>query len=271
MDCHQRLYKKGKPLNSCPHKKNIFLSIAYDGTPYFGWQKTNAGPSVEGTLQKVLEKVLQHPVKLQAASRTDRGVHAKGQVVNFFTGKSIPSLLSLNRLLPPTLKILHMKEMPPSFHPSLDVQGKLYVYAICFHHFQSPFNRHYSWHFPYPLDIEEMKKGATFLIGRHDFSTFCNVHSNQRYSHKERRIDSIEFKFPEEKRLHIEIKGNHFLYKMVRNLAGILAYVGCGKVQATQIPELLKTKAKPKISFTAPANGLTLQEIYFAGYDKMLI
>ena len=108
--------------------RNIRLSIAYDGTDYLGWQKTKEGPSIEADLEQALQQILQHPISLQAASRTDAGVHAEGQVVNFFTSHNIDlSRLqkSLNGILPDQLSILDMAEMPPEFHPTLDCIGKV--------------------------------------------------------------------------------------------------------------------------------------------------
>ncbi len=242
--------------------KNICLKIAYDGTPFYGWQKTDAGPSVEGTLQNILEQILQEPIKLQAASRTDRGVHAMNQMVNFFTTKEPPSQLSLNRLLPSSIRVLEVKTMPNEFHPSLDAKGKLYVYSICYGPLQSPFHRFFSWHVPNALDIEAMQEAANSFLGEHDFSAFCNMHENIHYPHKRRKIDSITLTQSPD-RLQIAIKGDHFLYKMVRTIVGTLVYIGQGKLKATSIQEIIASKRRPHAGITAPAHGLSLKEIYY--------
>lgn len=244
-------------------KQNIRLLIAYDGTSFFGWQKTNAGPSVEGTLQSVLEQILQEKVALQAASRTDRGVHAEGQVVNFLTEKSIPSKRSLNQLLPPSIRVLDLQEASPTFHPTLDAKGKLYSYALCMGESQAPFFRHFSWHVPDLLKLQDMQKASHYLIGEHDFTSFCNFRENITYSDKIRRVENIDFIPLENNRLLIAIRGNHFLYKMVRNLVGTLVTVGRGKMEPERIPEILAAKHRPQAGVTAPAHGLTLKEIYF--------
>lgn len=244
--------------------KNIRLLIAYDGAPFFGWQKTAMGPSIEETLQDVLEQILQEPVKLQAASRTDRGVHAEGQVVNFMTEKDPPLTISLNRLLPGSIKVLDVKVMPPTFHPTLDAKKKLYTYSICFGPTQLPVNRHYSWHIPDQLNLEQMRYAADYLIGEHDFSAFCNMHSNLNYPHKRRTIESIEWTSLGSHRLMLAIRGNHFLYKMARTLVGTLVYVGRGKLAADAIPEILASKKRVQAGITAPAHGLTLKKIYFS-------
>ncbi len=135
---------------------NIKLLIAYLGTSYLGWQKTPMGPSIEEALEKALSIVLQEEKKLQAASRTDAGVHAQGQVVNFTLSsfKDLKRLkASLNGCLPKDIVVLSAQEMPESFHPTLDAIKKEYIYEICNSTVQLPFHRNTSWHFPYPLKL----------------------------------------------------------------------------------------------------------------------
>ncbi len=242
---------------------NICLIITYDGTPFWGWQKTGNGYSVEEVLQRVLEQLLQEPIQLQAASRTDRGVHAQGQVVNFFTHKNPPKKISLNRLLPNTIKVLEVKVMHHDFHPSLDAKAKLYTYALCWGELQLPIHRLYAWHVPYSLDIGEMERAACHFIGEHDFSAFCKSHPSVQYAHTRRKIDSIEMEKQEPNQLKIAICGNRFLYKMVRTVVGTLVLVGRGKLKSGEIPKIIASQARAKAGQTAPAHGLTLQEIYF--------
>lgn len=244
---------------------NIKLIIAYFGASFVGWQKTKMGPSIEETLEKTLRQILQHEVRLQAASRTDAGVHAEGQVVNFITSKSLclKSLQqSLNRMLPKEIAIISAEEMHEDFHPTLSCLKKEYWYQVCYGFLQMPFFRHTSWHFPYFLDLVQMKRAAEYFIGTHDFSTFCN----------ERplwdrdpvcRIEKIDILPQSEKRLHICMIGDHFLYKMARNIAGTLAYVGCGKVDAQQIPTILASKDRTLAGITAPAHGLILKRVFY--------
>lgn len=244
--------------------KNICLIIAYDGSAFFGWQKSNSGPSIEETLQKVLEQILQEPVSLQAASRTDRGVHALGQVVNFLTEKDPPKILSINRLLPASIRALEMRIMPLDFHPSLDATGKLYTYHVCFGPLQLPFHRSFSWHVPAQFDLARMREAAGALTGEHDFSSLCNSHENLNYIHKRRKIERIDLIVIEPNRLRIEIQGNHFLYKMARNIVGTLVYAGTGKLAPEAIHKILAAKQRPLAGVTAPAHGLTLQMIYYS-------
>lgn len=247
--------------------QNIKLLIAYDGSRYSGWQRTRMGLSIEECLQKALEQILQHPIALQAASRTDAGVHAVGQIVNFITPRLDLDLnrfkVSLNSLLPNDLVVLDAEKMDPHFHPTLDCVNKEYRYYICYGSTQLPQHRFYSWHYHYNLDLDKMHVAAEAFLGLHDFSAFCNARKNRTYSHYERSIEAIEILKLEEKRLCIRIKGPNFLYKMVRNIVGTLAYVGNHKLQPDQIPEILGSQNRVLAGMTAPAHGLFLQRVYY--------
>lgn len=247
---------------------NIKLTVAYDGTAYLGWQKTLMGPNIEESLQKGIEQILQHPVSLQAASRTDAGVHAQGQVVNFCTSKTQIDLkrlqIGINSLLPRDIVVLDVEKASTSFHPTLDCKGKEYRYYVCYGKAQMPHHRFYSWHFPCPqLNLEEMEKTIPWLVGEHDFAAFCNMKKNETYDHYVRRVDSIEIILMENERLCIRIKGNNFLYKMVRNLVGALLYVGNGKIRREDIPEIMASRDRKKGGVTAPAHGLFLECVIF--------
>ena len=240
--------------------KNIKLIIAYEGTNYSGWQKTETGPSIEGELKKVLEQVLQHPVRLQAASRTDSGVHAEGQVVNFFTEKDIKRLkYSCNSLLPGDIRVLELSEMPEKFHPTLDAKGKEYHYSICLGEAQLPFDRRFSWHFVKPVDMELMRQASVFFIGKHDFSAL----TNEKKDDNVREVYRIEIEEVSENKIRIRVAGNHFLYKMVRNIVGTLLYVGCGMLKLEDVKTLLEKGDRTAAGMTAPAHGLTLKKVYY--------
>lgn len=244
---------------------NVKLVISYFGKPFVGWQKTPMGPSIEGSLEAALEKVLQHPVQLQAASRTDAGVHAEGQVVNFKTEKSLclqTLKRSLNQMLPREISVVSMEECAKDFHPTLNCLKKEYWYHLCKGSLQLPFHRHTSWHFPYALDLAKMKQGAKLLLGRHDFSSFCNERNLWDRS-PICRVETIELVSLENNRLKISIVGDHFLYRMARNLVGTLAYVGCGKISFDQLPNILAKKDRTTAGMTAPAHGLLLKRVFY--------
>lgn len=247
---------------------NFKMIVAYDGTNYMGWQKTFTGPSIESTLQQTLEQILQQSIILQAASRTDRGVHAIGQVVNFLALHSPVDLhrfkISLNCLLPKDITVISIEEAPVHFHPTIDCTGKEYRYFICFDTHQLPFHRLYSWHIHEPnLNIDLMKKAIPYLIGTHDFSSFCNTKKQAAYQNKERNVDSIEMIELENNRLCISIKGNNFLYKMVRTIVGTMIDIGKGKIQIEHLSEIMKALDRTKTGVTAPAHGLFLQEVFY--------
>lgn len=247
---------------------NIKLTIAYDGTHYKGWQKTKDGASIEGTLQATLEQILQHPVVLQASSRTDAGVHAQGQVVNFFSAK-LPTAfdkftISLNGLLPKDIVVLASELAETSFHPTTDAIGKEYHYYTCCTPVQMPRDRFYSWHYHYPVDLALMQKAAAILCGGHDFSTFCNKQKRQAYSHYVREILTIDIQPLGGGRYRFVIRGNSFLHKMVRNLVGTLIYIGRGKIDIETLPAILNSKDRTTAGVTAPAHGLFLHRVFFA-------
>lgn len=241
--------------------KNIKLVVAYEGTAYLGWQKTEAGPSIEGELEKALGQILQEKVKLQAASRTDAGVHAEGQVVNFLIDRDLDLdklMRGCNGLLPEDIRVIGMEEMPECFHPTLDAKGKEYHYAVSLGKTQSPFDRRFAWHFVKPVDVERVREAAKFFVGRHDFSAL----TNEKQIDNVREVYGIEIEEDDHK-LKIRVAGNHFLYKMVRNIVGTLIYAGCGMLKIEDLRVLLEKKDRTAAGMTAPAHGLTLKVVKY--------
>lgn len=258
---------------------NIKLTLSYDGTSYLGWQNSIPASSqnleisqnqcsklnsIEATLQGVLEKILQQKVKLQAASRTDAGVHAEGQVVNFIleTFRPLDQFnKSLNQLLPKTIRVKAIEKAADTFHATLDAKGKEYHYHLSQKKVHSPFERFFSWHYPFPLELEKMQVASQFFIGTHDFQTFGNAAHPKRKDTLRTiyRLDIIQ----ENEALRFEIYGNHFLYKMVRNLVGTLLYVGRGKLTLKQAEQLIAAKDRTLAGLTAPAHGLFLKKVFY--------
>ncbi|MCB1107700.1 MAG: tRNA pseudouridine(38-40) synthase TruA [Chlamydiia bacterium] len=241
---------------------NIKMIVAYDGTPYLGWQEGIDGPTIGGTLRTVLEMIYQEPIVLQAASRTDAGVHAEGQVVNFKTTKKRDLkrlLISLNQLLPPTIRVQSIEEVDEDFHPTLDSIGKEYHYHLSLGPVESPFRRTLTWHLHTPLDLSLMKQGAPLFVGTHDFAALTNA-SEPRPKETVRTLKRIDI---HEKELRVEVEGDNFLYKMVRNLVGTLVYIGQGKISLKDAESLLKTKDRTLAGMTAPAQGLVLRQVFY--------
>ena len=245
--------------------RNIQLIVAYDGTDFLGWQKTSEGPTVEGHLEAVLEKLLQEQIILQAASRTDAGVHAEGQVVNFFTESTrfdLPSLQrSVNALLPSAIRVLEIKERPPIFHPTLDNIGKEYHYFISNTPYEKPKNRLFSWHVPKPLDLDLIRANAELLLGTHNFSAFSTEFPLEK--DPTCTLYSIEVEPQKEGIVCFKITGNRFLFRMARCLIGTLVYIGNGKIPPNALEEILESTKRAKAGVSAPAHGLHLIEVFY--------
>lgn len=244
--------------------RNIKAVIAYSGTHYLGFQKTKEGPSIEESLEKGFAQILRKEVTLQGASRTDRGVHAQGQVINLFSDvENLPALKkSVQAVLPKDIALLSLEFEKPDFHPTLDAHSKEYRYYICNSSFQLPFHREFSWHYPYPLDIDLMQKGAKQLIVKHNFSAFSNQ-NDEKPEDSVREIYSLTIAPLPNHRLQIAIIGNSFLYKMVRNVVGTLVYVGQGKIPLDSLPLILQSQDRSKAGVTAPAQGLFLYKVNY--------
>lgn len=247
---------------------NIKLVIAYDGTNYLGWQKTPTGDSIEGALSRALSTALRFAPQLQAASRTDAGVHAHCQVVNFIMESPPPDFgklrHSLNALLPRDIRICEASLAAESFHPTLDCRGKEYRYFLCFAPIRLPHRRLYCWHRPNAaVSPAAIETAAQQLVGSHDFSAFCNIRKQQNYKTTVRTIDSIRCEEAEHGECCLIIRGNNFLYKMVRNIVGTLVYIAEGRLAAEELPEILAGRKRANAGITAPACGLTLYKTFF--------
>lgn len=237
--------------------------VAYDGSLYYGFQKTSLGKSIEGTLQAVIERITQESIKINGASRTDRGVHANGQVIHFFSSTQIPPeklLYAINSLLPKEIRLLSLEIAPPSFHPTLDAKKKEYLYFIDQAAVYNPFTRGKAWHCHRPLNTTLMQKAALEMIGERDFSAFQNASKEKKDPW--RRIETIEI-LEEGETLTIRVVGNNFLYKMVRNIVGTLVYVGLGKIAPEEIESILSQKLRKHAGVSAPAHGLVLNQVYY--------
>lgn len=246
--------------------RNIKLTLSYDGSCFLGWQKNNAGPSIEEALEKALFQLLGSFISLQAASRTDAGVHALGQVVNFHLKDDSIDVKklhrSINAVIDKGISVLSLEEEEEHFHPTIDNEGKEYHYFICNTPYQIPFHKKYSWHFCHDIDTDLMQKAALLLTGYRDFSAFCNDRSQFTRS-AFCRIDSIQIIPLEGGRIQCKIKGTRFLYKMVRNIVGTLAYVGSGKIPIEALSRIISSHQRATAGITAPAHGLFLKEVFY--------
>lgn len=240
--------------------KKFQAIIAYEGTSYFGWQKTSIGPSIQECLSQSIAKISTDYSMPEAASRTDRGVHAEGQTIAFEANTKLePPFLqkALNAHLPKDIRICSLSETSSHFHPTLDAKRKEYRYRISFAEVADPMERHFFWSFPYPLNFKEMEKASQHLIGTKDFSAL----GNGKIENPICTLEKIEFISLPDSKLEISIIGNRFLYKMARNIAGLLLFVGRGKREANSIPFILESKNRTLSAMTAPALGLTLYRV----------
>ena len=167
----------------------------------------------------------------------------------------------MNSLLPEDIRVYAMQIMPLSFHPTLESLGKEYHYHVSTTPWLSPFQRHFMWHFPKKLELELMQKASLHLLGKKDFSALTNTRKPD-YENRVREIFSIDIT-QEGENFCFRIRGDHFLYKMVRNIVGTLCYVGCGKLSIDAIEKILESKQRAQAGMTAPACGLVLKKVYY--------
>ncbi len=243
--------------------KRILLKVAYDGTNYCGWQVQPNAKTIEGVLNEYLTKLLKEEIVVIGASRTDAGVHAYGNVAVFDTNSRIPAekiSYALNAHLPEDIVIQESMEVSSDFHPRYCDTRKTYEYRIYNATFPLPTNRRYSHFVYYDLDLEAMRKAASYLIGTHDFASFCSA--NTQVKETIRTIYNIEIE-KERELIVIRIKGNGFLYNMVRIIAGTLIQVGTHQWETERVLEALTKKDRQAAGPTAPAKGLTLVEIEY--------
>jgi len=246
--------------------RHIRLVVEYDGTELHGWQRQHGAPTVQQHLEEALGKLLQHETQVSGASRTDAGVHARGQVASFRTEREIPLhgiRRGLNSMLPDSIAIRDASEVPDDFNPRFSATGKHYRYTILTAQDRSPRWRTRAWHHPDALNVSAMHDAARALIGEHDFAAFraagCTAKTTLR------RVDSIAMTRLQPHLLDIDIRGNAFLRQMVRIIVGTLAEVGSGRRSVGQMAEILALKDRKQAGITAPAHGLELIQVHYDG------
>jgi tRNA pseudouridine38-40 synthase len=243
--------------------RNLKLIIAYDGSNYQGWQIQPQAETIQGVLEEKLKLITGETPRLHAAGRTDAGVHALGQVVNFSLKHHIPAsslLLALNSTLPKDIVINDIQEVAPDFQARYCARSKKYVYRILQQPQPSPFERHYAWHIRKFLDIESMRCSARYLIGSHNFASFQGAGCTAKNLVK--TINEIDFQ-QNSHILSIVISGDGFLRHMVRNIVGTLIEVGRGKLPPDEIKVILEACDRRAAGPTAPPRGLYLAKVEY--------
>lgn len=243
--------------------KRIKLTIAYDGTNYCGWQVQPNGITVEEVINKALKKLTGEDILVIGASRTDSGVHALGNVAVFDTETTIPPeriAMALNQRLPDDIVIVKSEEVAADFHPRYCDCSKTYEYHIINTRIPIPTKRLTNYFVSYDLNIDDMRKAASYLVGEHDFVSFCNVRTD--VENTVRTITELEI-LTNGDEITIRITGNGFLYNMVRIIVGTLIRVGRGFYEPEKVKEILTAKNRKAAGVTAPAHGLMLVEIRY--------
>ncbi len=238
--------------------KRVMLTVAYDGTNYHGWQIQPNKETIEGILNRCLSELLGEQIAVIGASRTDSGVHALGNIAVFDTKSPIPAekiSYALNQRLPEDIKIQKSEEVAADFHPRHCSSRKTYEYRIYCAPFPMPVKRLYSYFTYVPLDADLMSQAAEYLVGTHDFKSFCSIETQVEST--VRQIDAVEVE-KEGQEIVVRVAGRGFLYNMVRIIAGTLLEVGRGKIKPQEMEAILKAKDRRAAGPTAPACGLTL-------------
>ena len=244
--------------------KRIRIFVAYDGTNYCGWQVQPNGVTIEEKLNKSLARLTGEEIRIIGASRTDSGVHALGNVAVFDTESSIPPerfAYALNQRLPEDIVVVRSDEVPADWHPRYQVSRKTYEYRILNRTFRMPNRRLDTYFYHHKLDVDKMKQAASYLVGEHDFKSFCAVGAQVKTT--TRTIYSCEVEKDGNDIITIRVTGNGFLYNMVRIIAGTLIRVGGGEMAPDEIPQILGKKDRTAAGRTAPAHGLTMMGIEY--------
>jgi tRNA pseudouridine38-40 synthase len=243
--------------------KRVKLVVAYDGTNYCGWQIQPNGITIEEVLNQKLSKLTGENIRIIGASRTDSGVHARGNVAVFDSNTPIPGeriSYALNQLLPEDIIVLSSEEVDLNWHPRYCDCKKTYEYRILNRKLPDPIRRNMTYHVSYDLDLEKMKQAALYLTGTHDYASFCNIRTN--VEDTVRTIYSITIERIADE-IVIRITGNGFLYNMVRILVGTLVRVGRGFYTPEQVKDILEAKNRQAAGVTAKPQGLVLHEIQY--------
>ncbi|MFF0830893.1 tRNA pseudouridine(38-40) synthase TruA [Brevibacillus sp. NPDC003359] len=243
--------------------KRLRCVLAYDGTDFSGFQVQPDQITVQGEIEAALKRVTGEDIQVFGSGRTDAGVHARGQVIHFDTSSNIPMdkwRFVLNNQLPNSIVIRTVEEVDASFHARFDVQVKEYRYCIDNNPVADVFRHRYADHVRFPLDVDAMQQAAHYLVGEHDFTSFCSAKT-----FVEDKVRTVYGLIVEKSgdEVWVTCRGNGFLYNMVRIIVGTLVEVGQGKRNPAELREILAACDREKAGKTAPAKGLTMWEVVY--------
>ena len=255
--------------------KNIKIIIAYDGTNYYGWQRQKEKKTIQGFIEEAIKNLTgEKKIKLKGSGRTDAGVHAVGQVANFFTNTLLPVdrwPIALNHKLPGDIRIKHAEEVDKEFHARYDAKSKIYRYYVMNRGYaenifsaKQVFFRNYCYFFNRQLDIGRMKKAANYLIGHHDFSALScfNQGRSKLVKNKERKIKRISI-WKKNHFICFSLEADAFLYKMVRIIIGTLMEFSINCRESEEIMQILKNKDSQESGKVLPPQGLYLMKVKY--------
>ena len=243
------------------------MTVAYDGHLFHGFQYQPHQRTVQGTIETALYKMTKGKTLIvEGSGRTDAGVHALGQVIHFdYPGKKIPPermICALNSMMPLDIIFKNCAVVDEKFHVRYSAKGKWYRYRVSLDRFVDPFKRFYTGHYPYPVNIEKMKKAATDLLGTHDFTSFAA--SGGQIRNKVRTMYYVNVaKNEQSNEIVFDFICSGFLYNMVRILVATLLEIGRGKRPVNDIPRVISAKDREQVRETAPASGLFLYRVFY--------
>ncbi len=244
--------------------KNYKIIVQYDGTKYRGWQvQKSTDLTIQGKLQNILTKYAGHEIEVIGSGRTDAGVHARGQVANFhiedaFSMQEIWE--ELNRYLPDDIAVIAIEEVEERFHARYQAVGKQYSYRIRTGTIPNVFERRFQYEYGKPLNAERMRQAAQYMLGTHDYTSFCGNSKFKKSAVRTVNTISIEEKADE---IRIVYEGNGFLQNMVRIMTGTLIEVGNGTKQPEDIPHIIEARNRSLAGYTVPPQGLTLEKVWY--------
>ncbi|WP_281884098.1 tRNA pseudouridine(38-40) synthase TruA [Paenibacillus sp. YYML68] len=256
---------------------NICMTVAYDGSAYCGFQTQPNNDTIQGRLESAIKHLTGEVVKITASGRTDAGVHARGQVFNFYTASTIPIhrwCMALNTRLPDNIRVLDACIVSDDFHSRRTAKRKTYRYTLRYGKYYDPMKKHMEFHYYGALDLEAMRSALAHFVGVHDFTSFCSARTNTATYVRtifEARLELEAFdECLQSQAIHIYLTGSGFLYNMVRIIVGTLLQVGEGKRSPDSMKEILVSRNRKLAGPTAMAHGLMLWEVYYGDNYKKL-
>ncbi len=244
-------------------KLRLWAQVEYDGTDFFGFQIQAHERTVQGEIERALEAVVREKTRVIGAGRTDRGVHAKGQIVGFEVTwqHSLPALQrALNATLAADVAISEMGLAPEGFHPRFSASSRIYRYTLFSQSWPSPLARRYAWHIMPAPDVDRMAQGSRCLLGTHDFATFGRPPQGENTVRTVIRADLWQ----EEHFVTFDVEADAFLNRMIRSIVGTLVLVGWGQMSPEEFEMLMQARDRSLIKQVAPAHGLVLMQVNYA-------